>query len=132
MTYIITLSQIYEWLSMKHIIDTQKYKHTDEVIEMMQADQTKQAFIRYEKRLLGVFLLCCALYSIFQVLIIFRVIVPYSLNYWILSIWFTTQETVGLVYSFMALHTLLKEYHQTKYQELKTSLIFFFVFELNL
>ena len=127
--YIITLAQIYEWINMKFVINTQKYKHTDEVIVDIQDEKTKKNIEAYEIKLKCTFYLFSGIYTVYQVLVIFDIIATYgSLDYY-LQILFCSQLIFGLFYSFLLLQRLLKMYHNKQYAEIKASLIFFFYIE---
>ena len=113
--YIISASQIYEWLSMRLIILWQRFKHTEEALSDMQDKEKKKLFEWEEKKLQYAYFTVVSILTIRDFALLFNIIDSASLLNNIYGFLMPTLLLVGLIYSYNSLTDLLDQFHFEHY-----------------
>lgn len=129
MTKLICITQTYEWIQMKLIINWQETKDLTQMLIFMDDLADKRKFLKTENIRKYTFYVISAVVVAIYIAILWGLIRSYNIFYYIQAVLSDLFIVVGLIYSYSTLNALISKYHPIRYAEIKVQMVFFFFVE---
>ena len=133
MTRIISLTQVFEWESMKWILLWQLDKDYGEALLEMQDDEKNKTFYYKEKKMKSIYIICVLFICLFQLskaVFLMLICRPIFDGYDQLAGITNIAIVIGEIYSYNTLIVLIKENFPLRYEQIHHNLKMYYRFEL--